>query len=67
MNSLIDIYKSCLTKFNVVKDSIKAIRFEEDEVEYLEAQAKKDKRKLSDFMRCDLLRDKGVGWGKYGK
>ena len=48
----------------MTKDIIKAIRFDADEVSYLEKKAKKDKRKLSDFMRCELLKDKGQGWKK---
>lgn len=48
--------------FQMVKDQIRAIRFDEDELEYLEKKAKKHKRKLSDFMRCELLKDKGAGW-----
>lgn len=44
------------------KNIIKAIRFEQDEVEYLEKKAQKEKRKLSDSMRCELLKDKGYGW-----
>jgi len=44
---------------------LKAIRFYDEEAEYLEEKAKKSKRKLSDFMRCDLLRDKDInGWNK---
>ena len=49
--------------FYMNKDNIKAIRFADDEVEYLEKKAKKQKRKLSDFMRCELLKDKELkGW-----
>ena len=48
--------------FYMTKDIIKAIRFDEDEIDYLEEKAKKRKRKLSDFMRCELLKDKGTGW-----
>jgi hypothetical protein len=47
------------------KDVIKAIRFDEEELEYLEKKSKKAKRKLSDFMRCELLKDKNIGgWNK---
>lgn len=44
------------------RDIIKPIRFSSEEVDYLENQAKQKKRKLSDFMRCELLKDKGSGW-----
>lgn len=47
------------------KEKIKAIRFSDDEVEYLEEKAREAKRKLSDFMRCELLKDKDItGWNK---
>jgi hypothetical protein len=46
------------------KDIIKSIRFSEDEVNHLEKRAKQEKRKFSDFLRCELLKDKGEGWKK---
>lgn len=46
------------------KDIIKSIRFSEDEINHLDRKAKQEKRKLSDYMRCELLKDKGVGWKK---
>lgn len=52
----------------VNKDLIKSIRFAEDDIKYLEEKAKRERRKLSDSMRCELLRDKEItGWNKNKK
>lgn len=49
----------------MTKNTIKSIRFSDDEVDYLEKKARKERRKLSDFMRCELLKDKDIkGWNK---
>lgn len=41
------------------------IYLDESEKKYLKKKAEKEKRKLSDFMRCELLKDKKIaGWNK---
>lgn len=48
-----------------VKDFIVGFRVDEEEKKHLEAKAKQEKRKLSDFMRCELLKDKNYErWNK---
>ena len=52
----------------VNKEISKTIRFAEDDIKYLEEKAKRERRKLSDSMRCELLRDKDItGWNKNKK
>ena len=49
--------------FDMTKNIIKAIRFDNEEIDYLEKKSQKANRKLSDFMRCELLKDKNLkGW-----
>lgn len=48
----------------MARDIVRPIRFSKEEDEYLKKKAEKQKRKLSDFMRCELLKDKGEGWKK---
>lgn len=47
------------------KNKVVGIRLDEDEYSLLKKQAEADRRKLSDFMRCQLLKDKNIsGWNK---